>query len=79
TQHIARLISFALLALVFLIGIAPFLWAMIPDMLHEGDFFVSGGGFADTFSADLAGYLLPTRLHPLFGEWVTKLPFPHDK
>lgn len=79
THHATRISSFALLALVFLIGITPFLWAMLPDLRNEGDFFASGGGFADTFSADLAGYLVPTRLHPLFGEWVTNLPFPNDK
>ena len=45
----------------------------------EGDFFASGGGFADVFSADLLGYLVPTRLHPLLGEWVATLPFPNDK
>ncbi|CAN5692548.1 interleukin-like EMT inducer domain-containing protein [soil metagenome] len=71
--------SFALLALTFLIGIAPFLWAMLPDLRREGNFFASGGGFADIFSADLLGYLLPTRLHPLFGQWAAALPFPNDK
>lgn len=74
-----RLSSFALLAGTFVVGIAPFLWAMIPDLLTEGDFFASGGGFADQYSADVAGYLLPTQLHPLFGSWVQQLPFPHDK
>jgi hypothetical protein len=52
---------------------------MLPDLLREGDFFASGGGFADIFSADLMGYLLPTQLHPLFGAWVAGLPFPNDK
>jgi hypothetical protein len=46
---------------------------------REGDFFASGGGFADVFSADLIGYLVPTRLHPLWGGWVAALPFPNDK
>ncbi len=80
TRHAPRAIritTFTLLALLFLIGIAPFLWAMLPDLVREGDFFASGGGFADAFSADLAGYLLPTRLHPFFGDWVRALPFPH--
>ncbi len=63
----------------FLAGIAPFLAAMVPDLLQEGDFFASGGGFADIFSADLMGYLVPTRLHPLFGAWTAQLPFPNDK
>jgi hypothetical protein len=65
--------------LVFLVGIAPFLAAMLPDMRQEGDFFASGGGFADTFSADLLGYLLPTRLHPWLGEFTAARPFPNDK
>ncbi len=45
------------MGLLFIAGIAPFLWAMLPDMQAEGDFFTSGGGFADIFSADLIGYL----------------------
>ena len=52
---------------------------MLPDLLREGDFFASGGGFADLYSADLLGYLVPTRLHPLVGEWVATLPFANDK
>ncbi|MCA9869772.1 MAG: hypothetical protein KC487_05265, partial [Anaerolineae bacterium] len=38
----------------------------------EGDFLVEGGGFADVFSADLAGYALPTQLHPLLGNIVVR-------
>lgn len=67
------------IGLVALVALAPFLWAMIPDLRAEGDFFARGGGFADIFSADLAGYLVPTRLHPLWGRWVAELPFPNDK
>ena len=52
---------------------------MLPDLRQEGDFFAAGGGFADVFSADLMGYLVPTRLHPLFGAWTATLPFPNDK
>lgn len=66
-------------AVVFALGLAPFLWAMLPDLRVEGDFFGSGGGFADVFSADLMGYLVPTRLHPWLGAWVATLPFPNDK
>ncbi len=78
-QHATRILSFILLGLLFLIGIAPFLWAMLPDMRIEGDFFGSGGGFADNYSADLLGYLLPTQRHPLLGWVVDQFPFPHDK
>ena len=76
---VALLAPYVLLGLLVLVGLAPFLWAMLPDLRAEGDFFASGGGFADVFSADLLGYLVTTRLHPLFGEWVTTLPFPNDK
>jgi len=79
THHAIRLLAFTLFGLLFLVGIAPFLWAMLPDLLTEGDFFASGGGFADLYSADLAGYLLPTQHHPWFGAWVQGLAFPHDK
>ena len=61
------------------IALLPFLWVMAPDLRTEGDFFASGGGFADVFSADLMGYLFPTRLHPLWGDWAATLPFPNDK
>ena len=79
TQHALRFLAFTLFALIFLLGIAPFLWAMAPDLMTEGNFFASGGGFADQYSADLAGYLLPTQHHPLLGQWVQGLAFPHDK
>jgi hypothetical protein len=72
-------LAFFVVGALFLVGIAPILAAMLPDMRTEGDFFSSGGGFADLFSADLFGYLVPTRLHPLLGEWVATLPFPNDK
>jgi len=67
------------IALVVAVGITPFLANMIPDLAAEGDFFASGGGFADVFSADLVGYLLPTQLHPLLGGLVAASSFPHDK
>ncbi|MCB0070141.1 MAG: hypothetical protein KDE20_01730 [Caldilineaceae bacterium] len=75
----AALGRFVLLAGVFLLAIVPILAAMLPDMLREGDFFATGGGFADIFSADLSGYLMPTRLHPWLGGWVATQPFPNDK
>jgi hypothetical protein len=64
---------FALLALLVAAGIAPILANMLPDLRAEGDFFTSGGGFADLFSADLAGYALPTQLHPLLGGAIRDL------
>ena len=71
--------GFALMGTLFVAGMLPYLAAMLPDMAREGDFFGSGGGFADLYSADLAGFLFPTRLHPWVGEWVATLPFPNDK
>ncbi|HEX9118856.1 MAG TPA: interleukin-like EMT inducer domain-containing protein, partial [Anaerolineae bacterium] len=77
------LLRFALAGVLFVAGIAPFLANMLPDLRTEGDFFTSGGGFADVFSADLAGYLLPTRLHPLLGgvtrAFAAHAGFPIDK
>lgn len=76
--------GFATSAMLFVAGIAPILWAMLPDLRSEGDFFASasssssGGGFADLFSADLAGYLVPTRLNSFVGDWVASLPFPSE-
>lgn len=88
-SSVVRLVArFALLATLFAVGIAPVLANMLPDLAAEGDFFTSGGGFADLFSADLAGYVVPTQLHPLLGgvvrgwsEWVAAAgePFPVNK
>lgn len=75
----APLSGFALAGAGFTLGMLPYLAAMVPDLRAEGDFFASGGGFADIFSADLAGFLLPTRLHPLWGEVAAGLPFANDK
>lgn len=69
----------ALMLSIFALGITPFLLAMVPDLLAEGDFFLRGTGFAEVFSADPIGLFLPTRLHPLLGEIVDRFPFPHDK
>ena len=64
TQHVAR---FTLLVVLLALAIVPILANMLPDLRAEGDFLTSGGGFADIFSADLAGYAVPTQLHPLLG------------
>jgi hypothetical protein len=66
-----------IVALVCAIGLIPVLVNMIPDMRAEGDVLAEGGGFADVFSADLAGFLVPTMLHPLLGTLVDRLPFEH--
>ncbi|MGQ9517940.1 MAG: interleukin-like EMT inducer domain-containing protein, partial [Anaerolineae bacterium] len=69
----------AVIGVLFVLGIAPMLTAMLPDMRAEGDFFVVGSGFAETFSSDLLGFFIPTQLHPWFGGWVDGFRFPHDK
>jgi hypothetical protein len=74
---------FAAMGILFVLAIAPVLANMLPDLRAEGDFFTSGGGFADVFSADLVGYLVPTQLHPLLGgivrQWSAASGFPVDK
>lgn len=65
--------NLAVMALVFVVGLTPVLANMLPDMRAEGDFLVEGGGFADIFSADLAGFALPTQLHPVLGGAVRDL------
>jgi hypothetical protein len=64
---------FLLIASLFLLAVVPFLANMLPDLRAEGNFFASGGGFSDLFSADLAGYALPTQLHPVLGDLVRQL------
>ncbi len=66
-------------AALFLLALAPFLAAMAPDLAAEGNFFGEGGGFADLFSADLLGYLMPVRLNPFFGALAQGMAFPNDK
>jgi hypothetical protein len=76
---IGRLVLNLLLAgLVSAVGLIPVLVMMVPDMLVEGDIFVEGGGFADVFSADLLGFLIPTRYHPLFGSLVERFSFDYS-
>ncbi|MEM7034598.1 MAG: interleukin-like EMT inducer domain-containing protein, partial [Chloroflexota bacterium] len=60
-----------LLIILFVIGIGPFLAAILPDMRSEGDFFVVDGGFADSFSGDVFGFFVPTMHHPFLGDLVT--------
>lgn len=70
----------ALLGALVLLAVSPIVAAMWPDMAAEGDFLVEGSGFAETFSADLLGFALPTQLHPLWGGAVAaRWAFPKDK
>ncbi len=68
-----------LAAAVALIGLSPTLAMMIPDLRAEGDFSVQGSGFAETFSADVLGFFVPTMHHPLLGSLVERFSFPHEK
>jgi hypothetical protein len=70
-----------LLAVVVIagIGIAPILAMMLPDLTTQGNFMVEGSGFAEDFSSDIQGWVIPTQLHPLLGGWVGQFAFPHDK
>ncbi|MBN1219015.1 MAG: hypothetical protein JXM69_08805 [Anaerolineae bacterium] len=57
---------------IFAAGISPIILQMIPDMLTEGDFFVEGSGFAESFSADVLGFVIPTMRHPVLGRWISQ-------
>jgi hypothetical protein len=67
---ISNLKSPLALILLFTLGISPLLAAMVPDLRAEGDFMAQGSGFAESFSADLLGFVLPTMRHPLLGGLV---------
>ncbi len=62
----------AVLGLTFALGISPLLAQLLPEMQVEGDFWVQGSGFAEAFSADLLGFIIPTVHHPLVGHWVAQ-------
>ncbi len=60
------------MALLVGLGMAPILWLIVQDMRASGDFLVEGLGFANVFSNDLLGFLVPGNQHPLFGRAVTE-------
>lgn len=62
--------SMSTVGILFFALAAPLLAAMLPDLLDEGDFWVQGSGFAEVFSADLLGFLVPTMHHPFLGELI---------
>lgn len=72
-----RIGNLILVVCISAVGLLPVLAMMIPDLLIEGDIFVEGGGFADIFSADLLGFLIPTMYHPVFGPLVERFSFDH--
>jgi hypothetical protein len=62
--------SVGLLIALFILGISPFLAVMLPEIVAEGDLAAAGNNFADVFSSDLFGFLVPTMHHPLFGHLI---------
>jgi hypothetical protein len=60
---------------VFIVGMSPILVRMWRVMAVEGDFLVEGLGFANVFSADLLGFLVPSHLHPLADLWRRSFHF----
>jgi hypothetical protein len=77
-ERLRLLADLTLVGFVFVVGLIPVLGMMIPDMLAEGDILAGGGGFADVFSADLLGFLVPTMHHPIFGSLVEHFRFDHE-
>jgi hypothetical protein len=67
--------NLALIGTLFVLGTAPILYRMWRVMAVEGDFLVEGLGFANVFSADLLGFLVPSRLHPLADLWRKSFDF----
>ena len=72
-----QLRALALLIGLFTLGISPFLTVMMPEMLAEGDLAAAGNNFADVFSTDLFGFLVPTMHHPLLGDLIAKTGIIH--
>jgi hypothetical protein len=70
--------NLVLIGCILAVGLLPVLAMMIPDLMVEGDIFVEKGGFADAFSADLVGFLVPTMYHPLFGSLVEQFKFDYS-
>jgi len=61
-----------MMVVTFTLGISPILFNMLPGLTGEDYALVEGSGFADAFSADLLGFVIPTMLHPWWGDWVTQ-------
>jgi len=70
--------NLVLVGCILVVGLLPVLAMMIPDLMAEGDIFVEKGGFADSFSADIVGFLVPTMYHPLFGSMVERFDFDYS-
>jgi len=61
---------FLVLGLVFGLGFAPLLLAVVGATRAQGDLLLKGWGGAERYSADLLGLFIPNSLHPLLGRWA---------
>jgi hypothetical protein len=68
-RNVLFLRNLAFIGAIFVVGMSPILYRMVTVLRVEGDFLVEGGGFANVFSADLLGFLVPSHLHPLSALW----------
>ncbi len=67
--------NLALMGTLFVVGMSPILYRMWRVMAVEGDILVEGLGFANVFSADLLGFFVPSKLHPLADLWRKSFDF----
>ncbi|MGC9336067.1 MAG: hypothetical protein ACP5JJ_18135, partial [Anaerolineae bacterium] len=68
-------LNLALMGAVFAAGLSPMLARMLPDLRAAGDILVEGTGFAEAYSADLLGFLVPSSNHPVFGALPERFHF----
>jgi hypothetical protein len=68
-------VNLALMGAVFAAGLSPMLAMMLPDLRATGDILVEGTGFAEAYSADLLGFLVPSSHHPVFGALPERFDF----
>jgi hypothetical protein len=69
--------ALAVMAGAFVLGFLPILVPMAEELRIEGDIFVQGSGFAEAFSADMLGFFVPGRLHPILGGVEGLFQFPY--
>ncbi len=74
-KNLLFLRNLTLIGTLFVLGMSPILYRMWRVMAVEGDFLVEGLGFANVFSADLLGFFVPSRLHPLADLWRKSFDF----
>ena len=67
-----HLVAVALIAGVFLVAMSPLLAPMVWESIRN-DFMRPPPGQIQALSADIAGFLLPSSQHPLWGDWAGRL------